>query len=152
MNLALEAFDETILTLLASGSSYADISEYLRQVGETCGLSTRSVRRYSRSRGVRVRPQVDQACLDRVVSTLVGRFGHGYGRRTMHGQSGVRACQAMVALSLHHIAPIQYAARRSFASRLLNPYQARFFGEKYQNEKCVMFGVTLVWRSHTHSR
>ena len=124
MNSTLQAFEDTILTLLSTGSSYADISEYLRRVtGETQGLSARSVRRYCCRRGVRVRPLVDQPSLDRVVSSLVNRVGHSYGKRTMHGLSaGVRACQARVALSLSRIAPIQYASRRSFANRSLNPF------------------------------
>ena len=109
---------------------------------------------------MRVRPLVDQPSLDRVVSSLVNRVGHSYGRRTMHGllnSAGVRACQARVALSLSRIAPIQYASRRTFANRLLNPfpYCARFFGEKLhmdQNEKCVMFGVTHVVAVDGYSR
>ena len=61
---------------------------------------------------------------------------------------GVQACQVRAALSLSRIAPIQYASRQSFRSRLSNPfpYCARLFCESYmdQNEKCVMCGVTHV--------
>ena len=161
MNPNLQVYEDSILTLLSEGRSYDDISEYLRRTtGETQGLSARSIRHYCYSRGVRVRPLVDQPCLDRIVMCLVGRVGHSYGRRTMHGllhSVGVRACQARVARSLSRVAPIQYASRQSVANRLLNPfpYSARFFGEKLhmdQNEKCVMFGVTHVLAVDGHNR
>ena len=126
MNPTLQANEEAILTLFSEGRSYADISEYLRQLtGETQGLSARY------RRGVRVRPLLDQPSLDRLISSLVSRVGHSYGRRTMHGllsSVGVQVCQARVAISLSRIAPIQYACRRNFMNRLLNPfpYHARF--------------------------
>lgn len=68
-----------------------------------------------------MRPHVDQPCLDGMDTCLVGRVGHSYGRRTMHGllhSVSVRACQARVALSLSRVAPIQYASRQSVANRL----------------------------------
>ena len=150
---APELHEETILNLISHRLSYEEISRYLIQLtGQSHGFSSRNIRRFCSSRGVRYRGDVDDAGLDAIVRNLVGRVGHSYGRRTMHGllQSlGFRVSQSRLASSMQRVAPIQYSARQHDMNRLINPfpYQATYFGEKIhldQNEKCVMFGVTHV--------
>ena len=148
-----ERYEDLILLFISEGRTYEYISDYLiRQTGRSYGLSSRSLRRYCASRGIRYRGRVTQVHLDDIVRSYVRRVGHSYGRRMMHGMLAsqeIHVSQARVRGSLQRVAPIQYASRSRDAIALLNPlpYRATYFGEKLhldQNEKCVMFGVTHV--------
>ena len=169
-----ERYEDLILLFISEGRTYEYISDYLiRQTGRSYGLSSRSLRRYCASRGIRYRGRITQVHLDDIVRSYVRRVGHSYGRRMMHGmlasqeihvsQARVRGSleihvsQARVRGSLQHGSPIQYASRSRDAIALLNPlpYRATYFGEKLhldQNEKCVMFGVTHVVAVDGYSR
>ena len=139
-------------------SSYEDISLYLCNLtGESHGFAPRSIRRFCSARGIRCRGELDDSSLDNVVSCLVRRVGHSYGRQTMHGllrSHGYRVSQSRIAMSLRHATPIQHTCSMH---QFLNPflYQAHYYGDKLhldQNEKCVMFGVTHVLAINGYSR
>ena len=155
-----EAYEGLIVQLLSEGRTYEEASMYINTlVGYRRGLSSRSLRRFCDSRGLRNRP-LNRAQLDSIVASFVRRFGHSYGRRMMYGvlsSRGVQASQRRIGEALQRVAPIQYAQRRHEATALFNPlpYRATYFGEKLhldQNEKCVMFGITHVVAVDGYSR
>jgi hypothetical protein len=155
-----EVYEGLIVQLLSEGRTYEEASMYINTlVGYRRGLSSRSLRRFCDSRGLRNRP-LNRAQLDSIVASFVRRFGHSYGRRMMYGvlsSRGVQASQRRIGEALQRVAPIQYAQRRHEATALLNPlpYRATYFGEKLhldQNEKCVMFGITHVVAVDGYSR
>ena len=157
----LQVYEGVIVQLISEGWSYDEVSEYRKtMVGDTRGMSSRTLRRYCAQRGIRRRGTVDQDQLDRIVRFFVTNVGHSYGRRTMHGllsSQGIRVNQTRLAASLQRVAPVQYAARRHDTNRMLNPapYHATYFGEKLhldQSEKCVMFSITHVVAIDGYSR
>ena len=148
--------------LLQDGRSYDSISQFLAAFygQQVRGTSSRTVRRFSAAMGLRRRGLLDDSTLDRIVSTLIRRVGHSYGRRTMHGllrSLGFRVSQSRVSRSMQRVALVQHRFRQSNVHQLLNPpiYRANYYGDKLhldQNEKCVMFGVTHVLAIDGYSR
>ena len=137
--------------MVSSGWTHTDISGVLRTItGIDRGFSARSIGRFCTRRCIHRHCGVCSQELDRLVSELVNRVGHVYGRRTVQGllrSCGVYVGQRRVSASLQRVAPLEYASRRFTTHRLLNrvPYRADHFGQKLhldQNEKVAMYGVT----------
>ena len=118
------------------------------------GLSTRSVRRYCKDKGISIISSVE---IERMVTDFVKAYGHAYDRRMMQGSirptlqiTNGAVSQRRVALALHAVAPVAYEARARDAVIRTNPvpYFAPYFGFKChldQNEKIAQrYGCTHV--------
>lgn len=59
---------------------------------------------------------------------------------------GFRVAEQRIGESLHRVDPVHHTIRRNLTIRSINPriYIADYFGQKLQNEKITMFGVTHV--------
>lgn len=79
----------------------------------------------------------------------IGKVGPTYGRKMMGGflkSHGFRVAEQRIGESLHRVDPVHHTIRRNLTIRSINPriYIADYFGQKLQNEKITMFGVTHV--------
>ena len=114
--LQFSMLEDVIETLISEGWTYKQISEYLSDLnGDSRGLSARTVRRYCADWGMGHRRNcIDRPELERVLVVAIGRVGHVYGRRTMHGllaSQGLAVSQARVSSAMEQLALVEFASR-----------------------------------------
>jgi hypothetical protein len=126
--MSLEPYADEIANLVASGSSYEDISSHLRRQGLRQGYSVANIRHFCRERNLNIRQAgpvvIAQGDLEEVVGAAVGQVGAMYGRRRMRGylaSRGILAPEKRIGNALRTIQPRHNQQRRqvSFNHQLL---------------------------------
>lgn len=126
-----------IVQLISEDWSYDEVSEYLKtMVGDTRGMSSRTLHRCCARRGICHCSAVDQDQLDRIVWffchygwSLLWKENNAWSLMSQ----GLHMNQCRLAASLQCVAPVQYTAWCYDTNKMLNPalYYATYFGGKF---------------------
>uniref|UniRef100_A0A1X7V173 Integrase core domain-containing protein n=1 Tax=Amphimedon queenslandica TaxID=400682 RepID=A0A1X7V173_AMPQE len=108
-----------------------------------------NVRRYCKVNGI---SHLNEREIESLATEAIMEVGASYGRRLMRGyllSKGFRISERNISSALKVVDPISYEERRNNSLDRTNPipYRPRYYGHKLhvdQNEKLILFGVTLV--------